>query len=75
MEGNNERAINMSIKAGSDVNMALQGGGRTALMLAIEKNNVQWVNSLIKAGANVNKEDGDGDTALLSATELGHYSC
>ena len=49
--------------------------GRTAVMLAVERNNTEWVNLLIQAGADVNKQDKTGDTALIVAAELGHSSC
>ena len=44
-------------------------------MLATERNNIGWVNLFIQAGADVNKQDEDGNTALIFAAELGHSSC
>ena len=58
------------IEARADVNFVFKD--RSALMLAVEKGNNRIVSLLLQAGADVNRQNKDGDTALLHVAEQGN---
>ncbi len=65
--------VKVLIQEGVDVNMRLHKGGRTGLMLAVQKNQPQVVAYLLACGADENIVGGaGGKTALIRAAELGN---
>ena len=61
--GNSEKALQMLIDAGANVNLA-DKNGVTPLMFAASKGLTEDVKALIHAGADVNVRLSDGRTAL-----------
>lgn len=58
-------------KTAAEAINAVNGQGKTPLMLAAAKGSVEELQKLIAAGADINAKDKDGKTALDYATENG----
>ncbi len=68
---NNEKAVDLFVKAGVDLN-AMNEKGQTALMLAAEKGHVRMLQALAKLNApSLNHADKSGNTALMTAARQG----
>ena len=68
---NNEKAVDLFVKAGVDLDAANEKG-QTALMLAAEKGHVRMLQTLAKLNApSLNHADKSGNTALMAAARQG----
>ena len=66
-----DTSVSLLLTAGADIN-AIDGNGKTALMVAVHKNHTDTVQLLIGKGADISVEDKDGETALMKAAAQGY---
>ncbi len=67
----NEKKLNNYLREGASVNATDVKGNFTAVILAIAKDHHDIVKLLLEYGADPNRQDIDGDTALIAAAEVG----
>lgn len=69
-KGDNDTALGLLKKNPSLVN-ARDGGGRTALVSAIENREREWTGELLNSDADPNLANSDGETPLIAAAKIG----
>lgn len=70
--GGYERIVRLLLIRGADVNLALRWSGDTPLMLAARDGFADIAATLLDGGADMNRQNNDGQTALMIAIENRH---
>ena len=73
IKNNNIQSIKNYIDSGYDLNLNVNDYGYTPLICVSISNQIKIAKLLLNAGVDVNKQDNDGDTALIWATKYNNH--